>query len=119
MCLYTKYQQNYFTGGCKLTSFPLDCTESTEIIDTDRRVSITASPMNNKRFGHGMGVITINGKERLAVFGGRDKSNKWLDSAELYNTKTGKWEPTDIKLNGPKGNFGFLTMKLSEAISNF
>ena len=107
------------TGGCNLTSIQRKSTESTEIIDTDRRVSIIASPMNDKRFGHGIGIITFNGKETLAVFGGREKSYKWLDSAELYNTKTGKWEPTDIKLKGPKGNFGFLTMKLSEAISNF
>ena len=104
------------TGGCNLTSIQ---QKSTEIIDTDRRVSIIASPMNVKRFGHGIGIITFNGKETLAVFGGREKSYKWLDSAELYNTKTGKWEQTDIKLNGAKGHFGFLTVKLSEAISNF
>ena len=31
-----------------------------------------ASPIYSKRAGHGMGVFTINGKDRLAVFGGFD-----------------------------------------------
>ena len=44
-----------------------------------------------------MGVVTINGEERLAVFGGSDGNND-LDSVELYNTQTEKWETTDIKL---------------------
>ena len=33
-----------------------------------------------------MGVVTINGEGRLAVFGGRTEENR-LDSVEFYNTK--------------------------------
>ena len=110
------------TGGYNSSFRPLDCSE---IIDTDRRVSLTTNQMTQERFGHGIGVVTINGKEKLAVFGGSEEFVapkelvKHLDSVELYNAEAGKWEPTDIKLNGAKGHFGFLTVKLSEAISNF
>ena len=79
--------------------------------------------MTQERFGHGIGVVTINGKEKLAVFGGSEEFVfpkelvKHLDSVELYNAEAGKWEPTDIKLNEPKEYFGFVTVKLSEIIS--
>ena len=101
------------TGGYNSTSFHLDCTE---IIDTDRRVSLTARAMTHKRFGHGIGVVNVNGKERLAIFGGRHGFCKWLDCVELFDTKTEKWEKTNIKLNEPKEYFGFLNVKLSEII---
>ena len=64
-----------------------------------------------------MGVVTINGEERLAVFGGSD-GRTWLDSVELYNSQTGKWETTDIKLKEGKSNFGFLSVKLADVISH-
>ena len=102
------------TGGSNSTFSHLDCTE---IIDTDKRVSLTASPMNHKRDGHGIGVVNINGKERVAIFGGSYEFCHNLDSVELYNTETGKWEKTDIKLNEPKMEFPFLTVRLSDIIS--
>ena len=92
---------------------------STEIIDTkDGSVAMTSSPMNVHRANHGMGVVTINGQDRLAVFGGRyhDKGDE-LDCIELYNIKTEKWENAEIKLDKPKEMFGFLTIKLSYVIS--
>ena len=64
-----------------------------------------------------MGVVTINGEDRLAVFGGRDELND-LDSAELYNAKTKEWETTNIKLSQPKSYFGFATVTLSDIIFN-
>jgi len=90
---------------------------STEIIDTeDGKGSLTkASHMNSRRSAHGMGVVTIKGEDRLAVFGGRD-GNNYLDSVELYNTQTEKWETTDIKLKDAKSYFGFLSVKLSDVI---
>ena len=97
------------TGGY-VTS---NCQTCTEILDTqDGNVTI-ASPMNFKRWHHGMGVITINGEERLAVFGGHDGRTK-LDSVELYNTQTEKWETTDFKLSEAKSSFSFLTVKPGE-----
>ena len=66
---------------------------------------------------HGMGVITINGEDRLAVFGG-DDSRTQHDSVELYNTEKEKWEMTDFTLSEPKTHFSFLTVKLGDILSN-
>ena len=91
--------------------------DSTEVLDTEDGSVTMASPMNSKRDSHGMGVVTINGEERLAVFGGHD-GNDFLDSVELYNTQTEKWETTNIKLKKPLLCFGFLRVKLADVISN-
>ena len=90
--------------------------EESEILDTLNGSVIMASPMNFGRQGHGMGVLTIDGEERLVVFGGDDGDRKH-DSVELYNTKTEKWETTNIKLRTPRNDFGFLKVKLSDIIS--
>ena len=74
-----------------------------------------ASPMNSNRIDHGIGVVIINGENKLAVFGGYDGRNK-LDSVELYNTKTEKWEMTDLKLSEAKDVFGFLPIKLGDIL---
>ena len=71
--------------------------------------------MNFKRAWHGIGVLTINGEERLAVFGGYDGRN-YLDSVELYNSQTTKWETTDIRFNQPKSKFAFLSVKLEQVL---
>ena len=63
-----------------------------------------------------MGVVTFNGKDRLAVFGGHDGGKK-LDSVEFYNIKTEKWEMADIKLSEAKWGFSFLTIKLGDILS--
>ena len=91
--------------------------DSSEILDTTDGCITMASKLNSKRCNHGMGVITFNGDDKLAAFGGFDGS-KELDSVEVYNTKTQKWKTTDLKLNDPKDNFGFLTVRLRDIISN-
>ena len=98
------------TGGCDV--------DSTEILDTEDGKVTMASPMTSKRIWHGMGVITINGVDKLAAFGGHDGSGV-LDSVEIYNAQTGRWETTDIKLRKPKHHFGFVTVKLCDVISKF
>ena len=95
----------------------LNCLDSTEILDYEDGSVTMASTMNSKRFAHGMGVVTINGKDRLAVFGGWDGMN-YLDSVELYNTQTEKWETSDFKLSKARYDFSFLTIKLGDIISN-
>ena len=92
-------------------------TDSTEILDTEDGSVTMASPMNSKRCHHGMGVVTINGEERLAVFGGYDGNDK-LDSVELYNIQTEKWETTNIKLIEAISHFGFLSVKLADVVSH-
>ena len=85
--------------------------DSSEILDTEDGSVTMASPMNSKRVHHGMGVVTINGEDRLAVFGGLDGANE-LDSVELYNTQTERWEMTESKLSEPKFAISFLAVKL-------
>ena len=99
------------TGGLSI-----DFLHSTEILDCEDGSVIMASPMKSKKYGHGMGVVTLNGKDRLAVFGGIDGENE-LDSVELYNRKTEKWEMTDLELSEAKYYFGFLTIKLGDILS--
>ena len=105
-------------GGAVSHSKYFKRLESTEILDTKDGSVFMASLMKYKRIGHGMGSITINGKNRLAVFGGHT-GRKMLDSVELYNTQTEKWEATNMRLKKPKVNFSFLNIKLSEIIFQF
>ena len=52
----------------------------------------------------------------MAAFGGYDGRNE-LDSVELYNIETEKWEMAEFKLREPKFGFGFLTIKLGDILS--
>ena len=90
--------------------------DSAEMLNTGDGSVTMASPMNSKRNSHGMGVVTVNGEDRVAVFGGHDGGNE-LDSVELYNTQTERWEMTESKLNGPKFAISFLTVKLGVILS--
>ena len=75
-----------------------------------------ASPMNSRSYAQGICVVTINGEDRIAVFGGYDGGKK-LDSIELYNNHTEKWEMTDFRLSEAKYGFDFLTIKLRDILS--
>ena len=90
---------------------------SPEILNIEDGSVVMASSLNGSRFGHGMGVITINGEDRVAVFGGNDFTFTGLNSVELYDNKTGKWEVSDIKLSEPRQWFGYSSVKLSDIIS--
>ena len=90
--------------------------DSAEVLDTEGGSVTMASPLNSKRAGHGISVVTINGKDRLVVFGGY-YGGKMLDSVEFFNNQTGKWEVTDFKLSEAKWGFGFLTIKLGDILS--
>ena len=92
--------------------------DSTEILDTEGGKVTMVSSMNSKRAGHGIGVVTINGEDRLAVFGGFDERTK-LDSVELYNSETEKWETSDLKLSEARPSFSCLTVKLGDIILHF
>ena len=111
------------TGGCILGRLPIT---STEVLDTEDGSVTMASPMNSKRVDHGMGVLTIKGEDRLAVFGGYDDVPSYrnhgrtrLDSVETYNSQTEEWERSNIKWDAQTSYFGFLTVKLSNIISEF
>ena len=74
-----------------------------------------------------MGVVTVNGEDRLAVFGGYNGRNR-IESVELYDALTGKWETPTIRVPKARDSqgknlgflscaFGFLTIKLGELVS--
>ena len=107
------------TGGMDSGNSYLD---SAEILDiNDGNVTMVA-PMNYKRSNHGMAVVNINGKEKLIVFGGQHEyfHNNYvekLDSVEIYNTQSNKWEIANIKLKDRKSRFGFMTVPLRDVIA--
>ena len=68
------------TGGYNGHYFHFNDLDSTEVLDTEDGSVTMASPMNSKRTGHGIGVVTINGEDRITVFGGFDGRTR-LDSA--------------------------------------
>ena len=100
--------EHNLTGDLRIKQLP-------NLDNEDGKVTM-ASPLNSKRVDHGMGVITINGENRLAVFGGSDGRTQ-LDSVELYNSQTEKWEMADFKLSKAKSAFSFLTVKLGDILS--
>ena len=100
------------TGGLSVSYDNPFSLDSTEILDTEDGSVTMASPMNIKRYGHGIGVVTINSEEKLAVFGGKGGYN----GSELYNTQSKKWEMTNAISGVQKANFGFLSVKYADFI---
>ena len=68
--------------------------------------------MNLKRGGHAIGLLTIQGEERIAVIGGYEifSGNPFnvdsIDSIETFNSKSGKWELSELKLSQRRFLFG-------------
>ena len=68
--------------------------------------------MNSKRSNYGIGVVTINSEDKLAIAGGLNSNGNFVKSVEIYDEKTQKWKRTNIKLNDVKSSCGFLSIKL-------
>ena len=99
------------TGGSRC----LHHINSTEIFDTENESITLAGPLNCIRDSHGIGVLTINDQDRIAVFGGQDiVNNTALQSAELYDAKNDILETSDIEVKNARNKFGFLTFKQGE-----
>ena len=98
------------TGGCDVTD---TITSTTEILDIDNESVTMASPLNSGRVNHGIGVLTINDENRIAVFGG-GVIGSGLRSVELYDAKSQEWEITKIKLSEGRHSFGFLSVTLGD-----
>ena len=64
----TKTSKVMITGGYK-SKFCL-ALDSTEILDIEDGSVTMACSMNSRRADHGMGVITINGEEKMVLIGG-------------------------------------------------
>ena len=113
-CFIPNTNKIMITGGYTVNGSDLVGINSTEIYNTEDASITMASPMNFGRFNHGMGVITINGEDKLVVIGGSDGSNSF-NSVELYNSETNKWEISEIRLNGGGGSdLGILQIKLAD-----
>ena len=94
------------TGGYDLSS--------TEILDTvDGSVTMT-SPMRGRRSDHGIGIVTVNGVDKVAVFGGyggiAGSREGYLKTVEIYNPESEKWEDSKFELKEAKANFGFVSV---------
>ena len=87
-----------------------DMTEILTIKDSGDIIAEMSTPMNTKRYGHGMGLLTIHGEERIAVIGGVDENKEFLDSIETYDPVNQKWESSDMKMSVAKGAFGYITV---------
>ena len=101
-----------------------------QIVDIENgSVNMTGPLMSTKQqdiFFRQMDVLKINGEDRLAVFGGLHRDwildpitpKEYLDTIELYNSQTNKWETTNITFNETKRRYGFgnLKIKLSDII---
>ena len=98
------------TGGYDWTDNGIDL-DSTEILDTENGTVTLANRMNIRRAGHGIGILTVNDEDKLAVFGGENIENGSIDSVETFNTQTQMWEMTDMKLDQKRHGFGFLSVK--------
>ena len=95
-----------------------DTNGKSEIFDMKDNTIILGNPMNTKRSYHGMAVITIANEDRLTVFGGRDENLNRLDSVEIFNSSTRKWEiVSDLKLEEAKAAFGYVSLPY-DVISN-
>ena len=105
------------TGGVGQSHRALN---STEILNIEDGTITAGSPMNTKRFGHGIGVITINNEDRLVVFGGlsgtQGRARTQVHFVEIYNNFTEKWETTDIKVKSPNSGFAYLSVRLGDII---
>ena len=84
---------------------------STEIIDVENKSVRMGNPMNYRRSQHGIGIISNEGKNVIAVFGGESVKSKLEPSiVEIYNPETLKWEISTIKLKEHYMRIGFLSL---------
>ena len=80
--------------------------KSTEVIELSSWVSKRAGDLNIQRVAQGMGIVDINGKSKLIVFGGTDGEVD-LDSIEEWDEDTETWTMSTMKLSKGKCFFGF------------
>ena len=93
-------------GGCDLSS--------TEILDTVGGSVTMASPMRGRRHDHGIGIVTVNDVDKVAVFGGYrgigSRGGYYLKTVEIYNPESKKWEDSKFELEEAKAYFGFVSV---------
>ena len=87
------------------------CLNSVEILSLDTMTIREGNGMQVGRRYHGSGLVHLDGKLRLAVFGGRSSKYGFLDSIELFDEDTETWKlPKTLKLSRKKEEFGYLSV---------
>ena len=81
--------------------------KSTEVVELSIWKSKYAGDLNVARSGHGMGIVYINGKSKLVVFGGRTTGGSMLDSIEEWDEDTETWTMSSMKLSNPNCLFAY------------
>ena len=97
--------------GRRSSDFQLTYLNTTEILDTENHTIVRGPPMNVSRAQHGIGIITIKGKDGIVVFGGIGNNEDCLDSVEVYNTEIQKWTLTNLKLKKASDFTGNVCLK--------
>ena len=98
-------------------------TNSTEceIISTNLgKVSSIKAQLNTPSVGHGIGLLNIDNRPSLAIFGGlmnipeSERVFDLFDDVEAFcesDTDRGQWKTTSIKLNQPMEEFAYLNLE--------
>ena len=94
-------------SGGNEEQFTLEGIKSTEVIDLSNGTSRRVGDLNIARHHHGMGIMEINGKDKVVVFGGSNNHDKELDSVEEWDEKTETWTLSTMKLSEPKSSFAY------------
>ena len=99
------------TGGFNYKTTGL--IRSTDIIDLESGISRLGGNLNVHRCHSGMGVITLNGKQKLIVFGG-ELDVMAIDSIEEWDEETETWKISDLKLGIGRHSFRTCTLQDQE-----
>ena len=99
-------QRILITGG-----FNGGTLDTTEIIDIPTLSVTNAAQMKSKRYEHGMGIMTIDGEEKVVAFGVEFGNGVFVDLFEVYHANTNSWELLNINLSEGKNHFGYVTIK--------
>ena len=96
-CIAIPGTKKILITGDTVTSFNKKAT-ATEILDTENETISNGPFLKIARANYGIGIITIDSEDRIAVFGGKTDNGVLLDSVEVYNTKIEKWTLTNMRL---------------------
>ena len=80
--------------------------KSTEVIDISNGTSEKVGDLNQARCDHGMGIVHVNDKVKLIVFGGSIPGS-FTNSIEEWDDDSKTWEISISKLSEAKNQFGF------------
>ena len=70
--------------------------------------------LNSPRHDHGISLMKFNNKYKIVVFGGDNYKGfldfERIDSIEVFDEETEKWNNTELKLTCPRAAFSFVTV---------